>query len=175
MLVHRRVTPLPPPPPPHPHPAVCRRYPFIHLGEERRSGVKFLVWGNNATGEAWTPHASILEYDCTKQVGILISISVILGSGRCELLCVNYSLHFFLDKARSMYEYVLVWAPTRLSLQPWVRLGIAPGCGVPRGHTDLMYYLNTTMKKQASVQFFYSLTAKNYKACLNALGSPVSA
>ena len=24
-------------------PAVCRRYPFIHLGEERQSGVKFLV------------------------------------------------------------------------------------------------------------------------------------
>ena len=28
-----------PPPPP---PAVCRRYPSIHLGEERQSGVKFL-------------------------------------------------------------------------------------------------------------------------------------
>ena len=24
-------------------PAVCRRYPFFHLGEERQSGVKFLV------------------------------------------------------------------------------------------------------------------------------------
>ena len=24
-------------------PAVCRRYPFIHLGEKRQSGVKFLV------------------------------------------------------------------------------------------------------------------------------------
>ena len=30
------------PPPPLP-PAVCRRYLFIHLGEERPSGVKFLV------------------------------------------------------------------------------------------------------------------------------------
>ena len=150
MLVHRRVTPHP-----LPHPAVCLRYPFIHLGEGRRSGVKFLVWGNNATGEAWTPHASIVEYvDCTKQVGILISISVILGSGRCALLCVNYRLHYFLDKARSMYEYVLVWAPTRLSLQPWVRLGTAPGCGVPRGHTNLMYYLNPTMKNQIITQSF---------------------
>ena len=34
MLVHRRVTPS----------AICRRYPFIHLGEERQSGVKFLVY-----------------------------------------------------------------------------------------------------------------------------------
>ena len=33
-------------------PAVCRWHPFIHLGEERQSGVKFLVLGNNATGEA---------------------------------------------------------------------------------------------------------------------------
>ena len=33
-------------------PAVCRQYPFIHLGEERQSGVKFLVYGNNATGKA---------------------------------------------------------------------------------------------------------------------------
>ena len=155
MIVHRRVTPPPPPPPPPP--AVCRRYPFIHLGEERRSGVKFLVRGNNATGEAWTPHASIVEYDCTKQVGILISISVILGSGRCELLCVNYRLHYFFDKARSMYEYVLVWAPTRLSLQPWVRLGTAPGCGVPRGLTDLMYYLNPTMKNQIITQSFRTI------------------
>ena len=24
-------------------PAICRRYPFVHLGEERQSGVKFLV------------------------------------------------------------------------------------------------------------------------------------
>ena len=24
-------------------PVVCRRYPFIHLGEERQSGAKFLV------------------------------------------------------------------------------------------------------------------------------------
>jgi len=32
--------------------AVYRRYPFLHLGEERQSGVKFLVYGNNATGEA---------------------------------------------------------------------------------------------------------------------------
>ena len=35
---------IPPPPP-----AVRRRYPFIHLGEERQSGVKFLVYGSNAT------------------------------------------------------------------------------------------------------------------------------
>ena len=34
------------------HPAVCRQYPFIHLGEDRQSGVKFLVQGKNATGEA---------------------------------------------------------------------------------------------------------------------------
>ena len=27
---------------------------YVQLGEERRSGVKFLVYGNNATGEAWT-------------------------------------------------------------------------------------------------------------------------
>ena len=32
--------------------AVCRRYPFKHLGEEKESGVKFLVKANNATGEA---------------------------------------------------------------------------------------------------------------------------
>ena len=30
----------PPPPPP---PAVCYRYPFIHLGKKRQSGVKFVV------------------------------------------------------------------------------------------------------------------------------------
>ena len=29
----------------------CRWYPFIHLGEERQSGVKFLVSGNNGNGE----------------------------------------------------------------------------------------------------------------------------
>ena len=33
-------------------PALCRWYPFIHLGEERQSGVKFPVRGNNVTGEA---------------------------------------------------------------------------------------------------------------------------
>ena len=33
-------------------PAVCRQYPFIHLGEERQSGVKFLVYGNKAKGKA---------------------------------------------------------------------------------------------------------------------------
>ena len=40
MLVHRRVTP--------------QQYVTgtHHLGEERQSGVKFLVYGNNATGEA---------------------------------------------------------------------------------------------------------------------------
>ena len=32
-------------------PTVWRRYAFIHLGEERQSGVKFLDWRNNATGE----------------------------------------------------------------------------------------------------------------------------
>ena len=26
-----------------------RRYPFIHLGEERQCGIKLLVWGNNTT------------------------------------------------------------------------------------------------------------------------------
>ena len=26
-----------------PSPAVCRRYPFIHLGGERQCGAKFLV------------------------------------------------------------------------------------------------------------------------------------
>ena len=31
---------------------VCYRYPVIHLGEERQSGVMFLVEGNNMTGEA---------------------------------------------------------------------------------------------------------------------------
>ena len=34
---YRRV---PPPPPP---PAVCRRYPFIHLGEERPNGVNYVT------------------------------------------------------------------------------------------------------------------------------------
>ena len=37
-------------------PAVSRRYPFIHLGEE--------VWGNNATGEAWTPDLQIQSSRC---------------------------------------------------------------------------------------------------------------
>ena len=27
---------------------------YVQLGEERQSGVKFLVYGNNASGEAWT-------------------------------------------------------------------------------------------------------------------------
>ena len=36
MLVNHRVTP-----------AACHRYPFIHLGGERQSGVKPLVYGNN--------------------------------------------------------------------------------------------------------------------------------
>ena len=38
-----------------PTPAVCHRYPFINLGEERRSWVNFLVQWNNATGQVWTP------------------------------------------------------------------------------------------------------------------------
>ena len=37
MLVHRRVTPKFNPQ------IVCRRYPYIHLSEQRQSGVKFLV------------------------------------------------------------------------------------------------------------------------------------
>ena len=44
MLVHRRVTPQ--------LCNVCLRYPFIQLGEERQSGGKFLVLGNNEMGEA---------------------------------------------------------------------------------------------------------------------------
>ena len=36
-LVHRRVTPPPP------HTTGCCQYPFIHMDEERQSGVKFLV------------------------------------------------------------------------------------------------------------------------------------
>ena len=39
MLVHRKVTPQ----------HYDRRYPFIHLGEERQCGIKFLVQGNNTT------------------------------------------------------------------------------------------------------------------------------
>ena len=45
-------------------PAVCRRYPFIHLGEKRQSGVKFLFWGNNVMGEAWTPDLQIRSSRC---------------------------------------------------------------------------------------------------------------
>ena len=42
-------------------PAVYLRYPFIHLGEERQSGVKFLVQGNNATLglEPWTSRSRV--------------------------------------------------------------------------------------------------------------------
>ena len=40
-------------------PAVCRRYSFIHLCEERQSRVKFLVKGNNTMGEAWNPDLQI--------------------------------------------------------------------------------------------------------------------
>ena len=39
--------------------AECRRYPLIHVGEERQSGVKFLVQRNNATCKAWTPDLQI--------------------------------------------------------------------------------------------------------------------
>ena len=58
---------LPPaPPPPHPHPttplAVCRRYPFIHLSEERQSGVKLLVYwetARRARREPWNSRPGI--------------------------------------------------------------------------------------------------------------------
>ena len=41
-------------------PAECRRYPFIHLGEERQSEVKFLVYkGNNTTGEPGTSRSRV--------------------------------------------------------------------------------------------------------------------
>ena len=40
-------------------PAVCRRYSFIHLREERQSRVKFLVKGNNTMGEARNPDLQI--------------------------------------------------------------------------------------------------------------------
>ena len=29
----------------------------IHLGEEKQSGIGALLWGNNATGEAWIPNS----------------------------------------------------------------------------------------------------------------------
>ena len=55
-MKHLGVLPLPPvrdTSPSHGYTlAVCRRYPFIHLGDERQSGVKFFVWVNNATGES---------------------------------------------------------------------------------------------------------------------------
>ena len=44
--------------------AECRHYPLIHVGEERQSGVKFLVQGNNATGEAWTQDLQIQSSRC---------------------------------------------------------------------------------------------------------------
>ena len=40
LLVHRRATL---------YAVVCRRYPFIQLGEESQSGVKFFVLGNSVT------------------------------------------------------------------------------------------------------------------------------
>ena len=40
--------------------AECRRYPLIHVGEKRQSGVKFLY----ATGEAWTPDLQIQSSRC---------------------------------------------------------------------------------------------------------------
>ena len=36
-------------------PAVCRLYPFIHLGEERQSAVKFLVYGKQRDGRGLSP------------------------------------------------------------------------------------------------------------------------
>ena len=39
--------------------AVCRRYPFIHLGEERQSGVKLLVQGNNGWLEPRTSRSGL--------------------------------------------------------------------------------------------------------------------
>ena len=54
MLIHRSVTPQ----------QYVAGTHIIHLGEERQSGVKFLVWGNNAMGEAYTQGLQIWSSRC---------------------------------------------------------------------------------------------------------------
>ena len=44
-------------------PAVCRRYPFIHLGEERQSGVKLLVLRKQPDGRGLNPGPPDLQFE----------------------------------------------------------------------------------------------------------------
>ena len=45
-------------------------------GEERQSGVKFLVYGNNATGEAWTQDLQIRSRSATHASAIVLVFSI---------------------------------------------------------------------------------------------------
>ena len=44
-------------------PAVCRRYPFIHLGEERQNGVKLLVLRKQPDGQGLNPGPPDLQFE----------------------------------------------------------------------------------------------------------------
>ena len=43
--------------------AVCRRYPFIHLGEERQNGVKFLVLSKKNDKQGLNPGTPDPEFE----------------------------------------------------------------------------------------------------------------
>ena len=54
---------------------VCRRYPYIHLGEQRQGGVKFLVPKKNAEGKAWTPDLLIVACENIRFSSLFVKTS----------------------------------------------------------------------------------------------------
>ena len=74
--------------PPPLAPAVCCQYPIIHLDEERQSGVKFLVQGNNMAGKAWTPDCQIRILRCYLLGQCTLPLALFMYF-LAYLLCIN--------------------------------------------------------------------------------------
>ena len=86
------------------HSAVCRRYPFIHLSEERQSGVKFPFRGNNTTGKASTVTSRSRVRGVTRSAthASTISIAFITGCVKTKSLLIMY---LFISKACSWAKF----------------------------------------------------------------------
>ena len=97
-------------------PAVCRRYPSTHLGKERQSGVKFLVLGNNATGEAWSPDFQILFFN-TKFVQAAHTFFPKRRFTRNNHKIIGLALNFKALKAEAFFK-LTAWFELRFTQDP---------------------------------------------------------
>ena len=79
-------------------------YPFIHLSEERQSGVKFPFRGNNTTGKASTVTSRSRVRGLTRSAthASTVSIAFITGCVKTKSLLIIY---LFISKACSSAKF----------------------------------------------------------------------